>query len=153
MDVLFVVENLLTLDIPVKNLSSQLTHYELSWKLTASSFWSHSSTTQLTQETISHYDLATSPPWVSISHRELAVTCSWDQPISSPCSGCSELTVISLWTSQWDIQVSPLWVCPPTQSWLPLTARMCSWLSKVSTWFLKEQKNVIYRTKEQFSLW
>ena len=47
--------------------------------------------------------------WACISQRELAVTCSWGQPISSPCCGSSELTVISLSTSSWDIQVSPLW--------------------------------------------
>ena len=95
---------------PVKNLSSQLTHCKLIWKLTASSFWSHSTTSQLTHETISPCDLAVSPPWVGIWHCDLAVTCSWDQPISSPCSGSSELTVILLLTSGWDIQVSPLWV-------------------------------------------
>ena len=95
---------------PVKNLSSQLTHCKLTWKLMAISLWKHSSTSQLTHELISHCDLAVSLPWVCISHRELAVTCSWDQPISSPCSGSIELTVISLLTSQWDIQVSPLCV-------------------------------------------
>ena len=38
---------------PVKNLSSQLTHCKLTWKLTARSFWSHSSTSKCTQEMIS----------------------------------------------------------------------------------------------------
>ena len=59
---------------------------------------------------ISHRDLAVNPLWVCISHFEVAVTFSWDQPISSPCSGSCDLTVISLLTSWWDIQVSPLWV-------------------------------------------
>ena len=88
---------------PVKNLSSLLTHCKLTWKLTATSFWSHSSTTQLTHETISHCDLAVNPPWVCNSHHELAVSYSWDLPICSPCSGSSELTVISLLISRWDI--------------------------------------------------
>ena len=65
---------------PVKSLSSQLTHCKLTWNLTASSCWSHSSTAQQTRK--------------MRSHCELAVSYVWDQPMSSPCSGSSELTVI-----------------------------------------------------------
>ena len=39
--------------IPVKNLSSQLTHSKLTWNLMASSFWSRSTTSQRTHEMIS----------------------------------------------------------------------------------------------------
>ena len=42
-----------------------------------------------------------SPLWALC---ELTVSYSWDQPMSSPYSGSSELTVISLLTSLWDIQ-------------------------------------------------
>ena len=94
----------------VKNLGSQLTHRKLTRKLTASSFWSHSSTSQRTHKMGSNCELAVSPPWVCNWHHELAVSYSWDQPISSPCSGISELTAISLLTSRWDIHLSPLGV-------------------------------------------
>ena len=39
--------------LPVKYLSSQLTHCKFTWNLTASSFWSHSSASQRTHEMIS----------------------------------------------------------------------------------------------------
>ena len=95
---------------PEKNLSSQLTHCKLTWKLTASSFWSHLSTSQLINQMMSNCDLDVGPLWICISHRELAVSYLWDQPMSSPCSGSSELSMISLLTSQWATQVSPQWV-------------------------------------------
>ena len=63
-----------------------------------------------TQKMSSHCELAVSPRWVCNSHRDLDVSYSWDQLMSSPYSGNSELPVISLLTSRWDIQVSPLWV-------------------------------------------
>ena len=49
---------------PVKSLSSQQTHCELTWKLKASSFWSHSSTSQWTHKMSSLCELAVSTPWV-----------------------------------------------------------------------------------------
>ena len=61
-------------------------------KTHASSFWSHSSTSQRTHKMSSHCELAVSPPWVCNSHHELAVSYSWDQSMSSPCSGSSSLT-------------------------------------------------------------
>ena len=97
---------------PVKNFSSQLAHWKLTWKLTASSFWSHSSTSQWIYKMSSHCDLTVSPLWVCNSHCEIAVSCLWDQLMSSTCSGSSELIVILLLTSRWDIQVSPGWVWP-----------------------------------------
>ena len=39
--------------IPVKNLSSHLTRCELTWKLTPSSFWDHSSSSQWTHKIVS----------------------------------------------------------------------------------------------------
>ena len=95
---------------PVNNLSWQLTHWEFTLKLTESSFWGHPVTSQWTHKMSSHWELAVSPPQVCNWHHELAVSYSWDQPISSPCSGISELTAISLLTSRWDIHLSPLGV-------------------------------------------
>ena len=78
---------------PVKNLNSQLTHCELTLKLMVSSFWSHSSTSKRTHKMSPQRDLTVSPPWVCNSQCELAVSYLWDEPMSSPCSGSSELTV------------------------------------------------------------
>ena len=47
------------LEIPIKNLSSQLTHCQLTWKLTASSFRGYSSRSQQTPKVIPHGELET----------------------------------------------------------------------------------------------
>ena len=75
---------------PRKNLSSQLTHWELTSKLTVDSFWELSVTSQWTHK-MTHI---VSFPWVCNSHCELAVSYSWDHTMSSPRSGSSERTVI-----------------------------------------------------------
>ena len=67
--------------------------FELTWKLMASSFWGHSSSSQQTHKVSSHCEIAVSPLGVCNSHCEHAVSYSWDHPMSSPCSGSSELTV------------------------------------------------------------
>ena len=75
--------------IPVKNLSSLLTHIKTNGKL----IWGHSSNSQQTHKMSSHCELAVSIPWVCNSHCEPAVSYLWDHPMSSPWSGSSELTV------------------------------------------------------------
>ena len=107
---LFLINFNFSRSCPVKNLSSQLIHCKLTLRLTASSFWGHSFSSRRTHKLTSHCELAVRPPRVCNSHRELAVSYSWDQSMSSTCSGSSDLTVILLLTSWWDIQVSPVWV-------------------------------------------
>ena len=78
--------------IPVKHLSSQLTHS----KLSLNSRQAHLRTLILltaNSQDDSHCKLAVSYLWVCNSHHELVVSCSWDYPMSSPCRGSSELTV------------------------------------------------------------
>ena len=50
-------------------------------------------TTKIYHRISSHCELAVSLPWVCILHLELAESYSWDQPMSPPCCGSSELTV------------------------------------------------------------
>ena len=64
---------------PGKNLSSQLTHWELTLKLTTDYIWGHSVTSQWTNK--------------MRSHCELSVSYLWYQPMSSQYSSNSELTV------------------------------------------------------------
>ena len=73
----------------VKNLSSQLVHWELTLKHTESSFWGHSVASQWTHEMTDTVSFL----WVCNSHGELAVSYLWDHLVSSPCSGSSELTL------------------------------------------------------------
>ena len=121
----------------VKNVSSQLTHCQLTLRLTESSFWGNLFKSQWTHTMSSHCELAVSFPWVCNLHGELAVSYSWDHQMTSPCSSSCELTVrvansckahskltvwahlvSSLWanwvSSKWAnremIQVNSLWV-------------------------------------------
>ena len=59
---------------PEKNWGSQLTHCELTSKLTVNSFWEHLSSSQATHKMNSHCELAMSFPWVCNSHTELTAT-------------------------------------------------------------------------------
>ena len=76
--------------------------------LMVGSFWGHSISSQWTHKVSSHCVLTLSFPWVCNSHHELALSYSWDQPISPPCSGSSELTEISLLTSLWRYSGEPI---------------------------------------------
>ena len=64
---------------PVKNLSCQLIHWELTLKLMVSSFWGHSVSSQWAHK-MTHIELVVSTPWVCNSCRGLTVSCSWDHP-------------------------------------------------------------------------
>ena len=81
--------------IPVKNLSSQLTHCKLTWNLTASSFWSHSSTLQHIQEMISQ--LWPSCEWVLREFASPTLSLLW--PISE-INHWAHQAVVAVWT-QW----------------------------------------------------
>ena len=109
--------------IPVKNLSSQLTHRKLILKLTERSCWEHSVSSQWTHTMSSHCEFAVSFPWVCNSHGELAVTYSWDYQMGSPCSS-SELTVrvANSWKAHskltvWAHHVSSLWANWVSSKW------------------------------------
>ena len=68
-------------------------------------------------------------------HLIQAVTYLWDQPFSSPSSGSSELTMISLLKSQWEIQVSPL---RPCHVFLANSMSSCNFISNqlIISWIL-----------------
>ena len=103
---------ILSKNTPVKNFSSLLTHCKLMkthGKLILKPLIYLSTNTQ---DELTLLPIALSLPWVCNSRSELAVSYLWDQPTSSMCIGSSELTVISLLTSLWDIQVSPLYAQP-----------------------------------------
>ena len=84
---------------PVKNLSSQLTHCKLTWNLTASSFWSHSSTLQHTQEMISQ--LWPSCEWVLREFASPTLSLLW--PISE-INHLAHQAVVAVWT-QWSVNL------------------------------------------------
>ena len=62
-------------DSPVKNLSSQLTHCELTWKLTASTFWGHSSSSQRTHKMSLLWAICEINQWAN--HAVAAVSSLW----------------------------------------------------------------------------
>ena len=64
---------------PQKNLSSQLTHWELTFKLTVCSFWGHSVRSQWTYKMSSHCELTVSFLNLQLTH-ELVVSNLWDHP-------------------------------------------------------------------------
>ena len=136
---------------PVKNLSSQLTHFQLTLKLMERSFWGHLVSSQWTHKMSPHCELAVSPPWVCNSHHELAVSYLWDHPMSSPCSGSSELTVrvansreayckLTVWahlvSSLWANRVSSKWAYSEFKCELPMSWLWAKWVS--SKWAHRE---------------
>ena len=114
---------------PVKNLSSQITHWELTLKVMENSFWRHS----VTSHDDSQCELAVSFPWVCNSRGKLVVSFSWDYP--------GEVIMFSLWQLQTHIKLTAtsqfehnLWVHCELTEWMRL------WFTIIH---LKWQKNII----------
>ena len=94
---------LLGREYPVKNLSSQLTHCELTWKLTTSSFRSHSSTSQ----GITRWTHTVGLLWALFEFATHIVSLLWAIREINWWAHHVVVAVSSLLTARWDIQVSP----------------------------------------------